>query len=138
MKPDSETSHKCRAILISVIGAKVYDVLADLCSHVSPATKTYVELTAVLKEHFGPKKLVISERYRLYSCSQAANESVSSFVASLKWLATMCNFGTHLNEALRDRFVCGLQSDSMKKKILTAEDTFKQAIKIALSIEMAE
>ena len=104
---ESSKTPKRREILISVIGAKAYDVLADLCSPVSPATKTYEELAAVLKEHFAPKKLVIAERYRLYSCSQAANESVSSFVANLKRLATTCNFGTHLNEALRDRFVCG-------------------------------
>ena len=30
--------------------------------------------------------------------------------ANLKHLASTCQFGTHLNEALRDRLVCGLRS----------------------------
>lgn len=100
---DSEEVHKRRAILISVIGAKTYDVLSDLCSPSSPASKSYTDLAKILKHHFAPKKLVIAERYRFHNCSQAASESVSAFVANLKRLAATCSFGTHLNEALRDR-----------------------------------
>ncbi|CAH3164499.1 unnamed protein product [Porites lobata] len=54
---DSAESHKRRAILISVIGAKAYDVLSDLCSPTPPSEKTYAQLTTILKNHFAPKKL---------------------------------------------------------------------------------
>ena len=57
---DSAESHKRRAILISVIGAKAYDVLSDLCSPTPPSEKTYAQLTTILKNHFAPKKLVIA------------------------------------------------------------------------------
>ena len=52
---DSAESHKRRAILISVIGAKAYDVLSDLCSPTPRYEKTYAQLTTILKNHFVPK-----------------------------------------------------------------------------------
>ena len=135
---DSSDSHKRRATLISVIGSKPYDVLADLCSPVSPSAKTYVQLATILKNHFAPKTLVIAERYRFHNCSQREGESVATFAANLKHLASTCDFGTHLNEALRNRFVCGLRSKEIQKKLLTEEHTFDGALKIAPGAEAAE
>ena len=129
---DSAESHKRRAILISVIGAKAYDVLSDLCSPTPPSEKTYAQLTTILKNHFAPKKLVIAERYRFHNCTQREGESVTAFAANLKHLASTCQFGTHLNEALSDRFVCGLRSKETQKKLLTEEHTFDAALKVAL------
>ena len=107
---NSAESHKRRAILISVIGAKAYDVVSDPCSPIPPSEKTYAQLTTILKNHFAPKKLVIAERCRFHNCTQREGESVTAFAANLKHLASTCQFGTHLNEALRDRLVCGLRS----------------------------
>ena len=107
---DSAESHKRGAILISVIGAKGYDVLSHLCSPIPPSDKTYAQLTTILKNHFAPKKLVIAERYRFHNCTRREGESVTASAANLKHLASTCQFGTHLNEALRDRLVCGLRS----------------------------
>ena len=84
---DSAGSHKGRAILISVISAKAYNVLSDLCSPTPPSKKTYAELTTILKNHFAPKKLVIAERYWFHNCTQRKGESVTAFAASLKHLA---------------------------------------------------
>ena len=111
---NSAESHKRRAILISVLGANAYDVVLDPCSPVPPSEKTYAQLTTILKNHFAPKKLVIAERYRFHNCTQHEGESVTAFAANLKHLASTCQFGTHLNEALRDRLVCGLRSKEKK------------------------
>ena len=135
---DSEDSKKRRAILISVIGSRTYDVLSDLCSPNSPSSKTYLELSVILKNHYAPKKLVIAERYRFHNCVQKDGESVSTFVANLKRLASTCNFGSYLNEALRDRFVCGLRTSNIKKKLLAEDHNFDDALKIALGIDAAD
>ena len=134
--PDSAESHKRRPILISVIGAKAYDFLSDLCSPIPPTEKTYAQLTTILKNHFGQNKLVIAERYRFHNCTQREGESVTALAANMKHLASTCQFGTHLNEALRDRFVCGLRSKETQKKLLTEEHTFD--MKVALGAEAAE
>ena len=61
------------------------------------------------------------------------------FVGQLRRLATRCQFGEHLSEALRDRFVCELKSEVMQKHLLSEVDlTLKQAIEIAQGIEAAE
>ena len=52
--------------------------------------------------------------------------------------ASTCQFGTHLNEALRDRFFCGLRSKETQKKLLTEEHTLDTALKVALGAEAAE
>ena len=135
---DSAESHKRRAILISVIGAKAYDVLSDLCSPIPPSEKTYAQLTTILKNHFAPKKLVTAERYRFHNCTQRECESLTAFAANLKHLASTCQFGTHLNEALRNRFVCGLRSKETQKKLSTEEHTFDAALRVALGAEAAE
>ena len=135
---NSAESHKRRAILISVIGAKAYHVLSDLCSPSPPSEKTSAQLTTILKNHLAPKKLVIAERYRFHNCTQREDESVTAFTANLKHLASTCLFGTYLNEALRDRFVCGLCSKETQKKLLTEEHTFDAALKVALGAKAAE
>ena len=135
---DSAESYNRSAVLISVIGAKPYDVLSDLCSSSTPSVKTYAQLATIPRNHFAPNKLVTAWRYRFHNCTQCEGESISTFVVNLKHLASTCQFGTHLNEVLRDRLVCGLRSKEIQKKLLTEEHTFEDALKVALSTEAVE
>jgi len=80
--------------------------------------------------------LVISERYPFHV--QAENTSVFEFAAQLQLLASTCNFATHLPKALRDRFVCGLQSRAIQKRLLTEVVNFERALQIAQGQEAAE
>ena len=96
---------------------KAYDVLSDLCSPATPSQKTYTQLATILKDYFAPKKLVIAKCYRFPNCTQCEGESVSLFAVNLKHLATTCLFGTYLNGALLDRFLCGLQRKEIQKKL---------------------
>lgn len=59
---------------------------------------------------------------------------LNSSPSSGDWL----NTGTYLDEALRDRFVCGLRSEAAQKKLLTEDKlTFARAVEIAKSLETA-
>ena len=77
----------------------------------------YTQLTIILKNHFASKKMVqVTERYRFLNCTQREGQSVTALAAAnLKHLAATCQFGNHLNEALCDRFVCGLRSKETKE-----------------------
>lgn len=44
------------------------------------------------------------------------------YVAELQRLATHCAFEACLEEALRDRFFCGLCSESTQKRLLSKAD----------------
>ena len=61
-------------------------------------------------------------------------------MAELRCLATHCSFGADfLDQALRDRFVCGLANEAIQKKLLLEADLdLAKAVKIALSLEGAD
>ena len=84
------------------------------------------------------RKNLLSPNGTDFTIAFNVKESVSTFAANLKHLASTCNFGTHLNEALRDRFVCGLRSKEIQKKFLTEEHNFDEALTNALGAEAAE
>jgi len=86
-----------------------------------PATKNYAELIKPLQDHLKPKPLVTAERFRFHCRSQAEGEEVPQYMAELWRLADRCKLGTYLEEALRDRLVCGLKDGAVQKKLLTME-----------------
>lgn len=48
-------------------------------------------------------------------------------------------FEAFLNEALRDKYVCGLKSEAIRRMQRSEDDlTYDKAVKIVLSIELAE
>lgn len=89
-------------------------------------------LVGILKAHFEPKPLLITERYRFYQRTQTAVESVQDFVAELQLPATL---ELSSMKALWDQFVCGLKADTIQKCLL-AEDGLTMA-EIAQGMEAA-
>jgi len=124
--------------LLSLIGKETYDTLRNLLAPSNPRTTAWEDIVSTLKTHFEPKPLVIAERFVFNRRQQETDESVADYVAALRKLSIHCDFGTFLNDALRDRFVCGLKSEAMQKKLLVeAELTFTRAIEIAQGMESA-
>ena len=59
-------------------------------------------------------------------------------MVELKRLALKCEFGVFLEEAFRDRLVCGLKNIQIQKKFLAERElTFKKAFETAQSMELA-
>lgn len=129
---------KKRAVFLTVMGAQTYSLLSSLVAPAKPATRTYDELVATLKDHLKPKPLVIAERFKFHRRNQGETETVAEYMAELRKLASKCQFGTYLNEALRDRLVCGLRSGAVQKKLLVIEAlTIQKAYETAHGMELA-
>ena len=127
------------AVLLTVIGSTTYALLSSLLAPQKPREKSFEELAATLRCHFEPKPLVIAERFHFHRRNQASGESISDYVAELRRLATNCEFGDYLEQALRDRFVCGIRHENTQKRLLTeANLTLTKAIETACNIEAAE
>ena len=127
------------AVFLTVIGSKAYSLLSDLLAPVKPATKTYDELVEVLKLHLRPKPVVIAERFRFHQRKQGEDEGVAPYMAALRRLADKCGFRDYLDEALRDRLVCGLRREAIQRKLLTVDGlTLKRAFDTAYGMEAAE
>ena len=130
---------KKKATLLSVCGAATYKLMCDLVAPAKPKDKTFKQLKDILQKHLKPKPSVIVQRYKFNTRSQQQGESVACFVANLRHLAKDCNFGAVLSDMLRDRLVCGVESDRVQRRLLAEEGlTFENAFAIATAMETAE
>ncbi|XP_046443918.1 uncharacterized protein K02A2.6-like [Daphnia pulex] len=131
---------KKKAYLLTVLGAEICDLIWDLFSPTDPtaATVTHDMICTKLREHFVPTKVEIAERFRFFQYKQKPEETIASFMASLRNLAKDCSFGDFLNSALRDAFVIGLQDQRIQTKLLAESAlTLDSAFKMAVSMESA-
>ena len=134
---DIDDDHKVPTLL-SLIGGKTYTLLRDLLALEKPATKSFQQIVTTLQEHLSPNPLEIAERFRFYKRNQHEGESILSYVAELRKLATHRNFGGNLNEALRDRLVCGLRNMQSQRRLLSeAKVKYSKAVEIAVAMETA-
>ena len=122
-----------------MIGSRTHALLSSLLAPTKPRDKSFKDLADTLRQHFYPKPIVIAERYHFYKRDQAAGESISEYLAELCRMATHCDFGNFLDQALRDRFVCGLRHQGTQKILLSESDlTITKATEIVHSGEAAE
>lgn len=93
----------------------------------------------LLGDHLAPQPSVIAERVKFYKRSQHDSEPIAVFVAELRGLAQHCDFGSFLDQAVRDHFVCGLRPEDIQS-VLSTEDkklTFQKAVEKALGMDTA-
>ena len=115
---DIDNDHKVQTLL-NLIDGKICTVLRDLLAPEKPTTKSFQLVVATLQEHLSLEPSEISERFCFYKRNQQERESILSNVAKLRKVATHCNFGGNLDEALRDRLVCGLRNMQIQKRLLS-------------------
>ena len=126
-------------MFLNSIGTRAYELLRSLLTPTLPQTLDYTELVGLLREHYEPQPLVIAEGFHFHRCNQRETESISEYVAELRRLSTHCDFKSYLSEALRDRLVCGLCSDSIQRSLLAQKDlTLQKAVEIAQGMEAAD
>lgn len=133
-----EDQLKRKSVLLTVCGAKTYSLIRNLCMPQTPKDKTYEELKALVTKHLTPMPQKSVERFKFWHRVQTDGETISEFLAEPKKMTEHCQFGPFLDEALKDRFVCGLKSTTITKKLLAEDPTLQKAVDIALSMEAAE
>ena len=92
-----------------------------------PGDIPYDELVGLVVTHHNPKPSVIVQRFKFHSHFRKQGQSVTNFVAELWQLSEHCDFGTVLEDMLRDRLVCGINNDAIQRRFLgeTPPLTFK-------------
>ncbi len=126
-----------RALFLSNIGQRGYHLCRGLSQN-EPTSKTFAELKELLLEHVNPKPNVITQRFVFYRRDRRASESVKVYISELRRLSEHCEFGTTLDDSLRDRFVGGLNDGAMQQKLLAIKSlTLKTALDNAIAMEAA-
>ena len=100
--------------------------------------KTFEEVKSALSGEFAPKRNVVAERYKFRSRAQKTDESIDTYLTSLRELVKSCDFGTLEEEMIRDQIVEKCSSRTLKQKLLQQDDLdLAKTIKIARSAETA-
>ncbi|KAL5510827.1 hypothetical protein EMCRGX_G006433 [Ephydatia muelleri] len=110
---DVETDEKRRAILLSVCGAHIYQLVRSLVSPEKQADKTFEEIVKLVRDHLTPQSSCIVRRFYFNSRFQKETETVGQFVAELRRLSEYCEFGGSLD----DRLVCGLRDVRVQRRL---------------------
>ena len=114
---------KKMTVFLSVVRGKTYSRLQDLLAPKKPQDKSLPVLFQELKELCEPQLLANHRKKFLLSwINQVANQFITKYIAELQRLATNCDFGEYLNDALRDYLVCGLSDTGIQKRLLSEEN----------------
>ncbi|KAJ1153305.1 hypothetical protein NDU88_006066 [Pleurodeles waltl] len=104
---------------LGVEGRRLFD-------HIAPVEKeeeedqerdVFTEAKARMKNYFDTTMSVIMERYNFYYRYQAPGESIESYVATLRMLATTCSF-RDMDEMIRDQVVMRTTCIKAQDKLL--------------------
>ncbi len=130
---------KMRSVFLVSVGAKTYRLIRSLVAPGDPKDLTYEELATIVGEHYQPKPSVIVQRFKFNTRLQQQGETISVFLAELRRLSEYCEFGSTLDEMLRDRLVCGTRDDKIQRRLLAEPKlTLKRAVDLAIAIETSE
>ena len=117
----------------------MYGLLRSISAPRKPKELKFTEIVDSLSQHLDPKPIVIAERFKFHKAEQEDSESIRQFLAKLQKLAETCEFGGYREEAIRDRFVCGLRVRSIQRKLLAeATLTLQTAVEKACAAELTE
>lgn len=84
-----------------------------------------------------PKPNVVTERFKFKERRQG-NETIIQFVAVLKKMSEFWEFGTHLEDALRDQLIWGIKDQNIQKRLLSEESfNFKRCVELSVAMEAA-
>ncbi|XP_037501208.1 uncharacterized protein K02A2.6-like [Rhipicephalus sanguineus] len=129
---------KKRALLISSLTDSAVGMVQGRCHPRKVNELSYDEVVGHLEEYYTPHVNETAASYAFFMRAQKAGESVQDFIAEIRRLAEKCNFGAALERMLRDRIVCGVHDEDVRRHLLTQRKlTLEQAECFAISAQEA-
>ncbi|XP_050737164.1 uncharacterized protein LOC127008809 [Eriocheir sinensis] len=127
------------------------DKLKLLVNYISPEAYTHItdcpsyeEAIKPLKTVYVRPKNIIFARHQLATRRQQLAESIDTFLLSLKQLSKDCDYkdvtaDTYTQEAIRDAFITGLASPTIRQRLLERETlSLNEAVQLARSLDTAQ
>ena len=96
-----------------------------------------------LKRKFGelcnPQANITMERHKFNTRTQQRGESIQTYISDLKNKASTCEFGDLKDEMIKDRLVCGIENDKLRRSLLQEDKlTLLKAIELCQISELSE
>lgn len=126
------------AVLLTMVGSEAYKTLRNLCDPVLPKERKYKELKELLEKQFAPRISVF--RYRIkFDKLQQEGESINDWYVKVKNFAMKCQFGTMLEERVKDKFVTGMKQGAVLDRLCEEQPSksSRELLEVALNKEAA-
>ena len=106
------------ATFITCIGPEALEIHSGL-PFASEAEKGRIDKVLELWNNYCVGKTnTIYERYKFHNRSQEPCETIDAYATAVRTLADTCSFGNLKEEMIRDRLVCGISDNGLRKKLL--------------------
>jgi len=129
------------AFFLTQAGEDTYSLVKDLAYPQKPKDLTYAEARSLILGHLKPRNFTIKERATFNTLVRKPDQNIKEFIRLLQKQAAKCNFGTGLEDQLRDRLLAGINDADLQKKMLLDDClTFAKAKEIcetAVSVQNA-
>ena len=119
---DEAQRNRKKTLLILLVDQVTFAKFRDLASPHVIADISLDDIVELLKTHYRPQTVEITECFKFFKCTQGASERIADFMAELRRLAKTCNFGQYLETALHDQFMCGLRDEKCQRELLSMQD----------------
>ena len=121
---------------LGIEGQNVFDHLPEYNPTEEENLDEYQIAVAQLSSYFSKTKNLVVHRYKFFTRSQKPEESIDTFITSLKMLAATCEFENFTSQLIRDQLIARCSCRKIQERLLTCKDPpLDKAIDIAKSIE---
>ena len=124
--------------LLTVAGEEAFEIFNTF----GLSDEDKVKIDVVIKkyeEYCTPKKNVTYKQHVFNTRAQGATEGIDAYVTELRKLARNCEFGELHDSIIRDRVVCGIRSNEVRKRLLREKElNLERAVEICKSSEITE
>ncbi|GFW68435.1 transposon Tf2-9 polyprotein [Trichonephila clavipes] len=125
---DDRTDKIKIAILLNLLGSEGLEINKTF----KLESKTnFSEVLQKFEEYCSPRQNVVYERYKFFSCVQLESQTIETYVAQQKTLASTREFSEQENGLIRDRIVLGNTDRGLQERLLRENNlNVVQAIEI--------
>ena len=110
------------ATFITCIGHEALKIHNGLPFKTEDEKKDITKILELWNEYCSGKTNIIYERYKFNNRAKNSDESIDAYATVLRDFASSCNFGVLKEEMIRDRIVCGITDNSVRRKLLQISD----------------
>ncbi len=119
-----------KGTFITAFGKEALSLLRTLVYSKTLRDVSIADIQEVLLRHARPAQFELVEWAKFHTLVRNPNETVREFVLRIRWQSSKCNFHEHLDVALRDRLVTGINKPELRRKLLSEKDTSFHSLRV--------
>ena len=133
-----DNKQRRRALLLHLAGPDVQDVFLTLTD--TGGVKDYAKAVEALNGYFAPQVNPAYARHSFRQMQQKPGETIQQFATRLRKAAQDCDYGTDMDNQIRDEIMCKCHSNYIRRKLLEEGQglTLKRTLEIAEQCEKVE